>query len=80
MKSSSTPTGFQKSRGLFDFMIDEMTLLKLCQDTVESELARSEVGCPDIRIVHVWCANRGAVARFWGRALLLEKKGAKAHS
>ena len=61
-------------------MIDELTLLKLRQDAVESELARSEIGCRDIRIVQVRCANRGAVAKFWGRALLLEKKGAKAHS
>ena len=61
-------------------MIDELTLLKLRQDAVESELARSEIGCRDVRIVHTRIANRGAVATFWGRALFVEKKRVKAHS
>ena len=44
-------------------MIDELTLLKLRQDAVESKLARSEIGCRDIRFVRVRSANRGAVAK-----------------
>ena len=61
-------------------MIDELALLKLRQNAVESKLARSDIGCRGIRIVNVRSANRGAVAKIWGRDLLLEKKGVKAHS
>ena len=67
--------GLQERRGLLDFMADEMTILELRQDAVESKLAGSEVGRCDVRILHVGGANHGALAKFWCRALLFEKKG-----
>ena len=72
--------GLQERRGLLHLMLNEITILELRQNAVESELAGGEVGRCDVRIIHVGGANHDALAKFWCRALLFEKKGPKAHS